>query len=149
MSFNEANTVEQMVLHACQGLGWKFIPGPQLTRQPGDVFVESKLRDALIRLNPEIAAQTDRADEVIYMLRAILLTVQNDGLVRSNEAITAWLHGDKTMPFGLNGEHTTIRLIDFENPANNDLLVCNQWTYQVGSLAKRFDVVLLSTDCRS
>jgi type I restriction enzyme R subunit len=143
MSFNEANTVEQMVLHACQGLGWKFIPGPQLTRQPGDVFVESKLRDALIRLNPEIAAQTDRADEVIYMLRAILLTVQNDGLVRSNEAITAWLHGDKTMPFGLNGEHTTIRLIDFENPANNDLLVCNQWTYQVGSLAQRFYVLFL------
>ncbi|MFN7842993.1 MAG: hypothetical protein ACK5N9_14845, partial [Pirellula sp.] len=79
MSFNEANTVEQMVLDACQGLGWKFIPGPQLTRQLGDVFVESKLRDALIRLNPEIAIQTDRADEVIYKLRAILLTVQNDG----------------------------------------------------------------------
>jgi type I restriction enzyme R subunit len=80
---------------------------------------------------------------VMYKLRAILLTVQNDGLVRSNEALAEWLHGDKTMPFGPNGEHTTVRLIDFENPANNDLVVCNQWTYQVGQLSKRFDVVLL------
>lgn len=26
--FNEANTVEQMILDACQGLGWQFVPGP-------------------------------------------------------------------------------------------------------------------------
>ena len=43
--FNEANTVEQMILDACQGLGWQFVPGPQLPRQAGDVFVESQLRD--------------------------------------------------------------------------------------------------------
>ena len=62
---NEANTVEQMILDACQQFGWQFVPGPQLPRQAADVFVESQLRDALIRLNPEIAAQPDRADEVI------------------------------------------------------------------------------------
>ena len=33
-------------------------------------MVESWVREALIRLNPEIAAQPDRADEVIYNLRA-------------------------------------------------------------------------------
>jgi hypothetical protein len=26
--FNEANTVEQMILDACQGIGWQFVPGP-------------------------------------------------------------------------------------------------------------------------
>ena len=31
------------------------------------------LRQALIRLNPEIAAQPERADEVLYKLRAIVL----------------------------------------------------------------------------
>jgi len=141
--FNEANTVEQMILDACQGLGWKFVPGPQLPRQATDVFVESQLRDALIRLNPEIAAQPDRADEVIYKLRAIPLAVQHDGLVRSNEALAEWLRNDKTMPFGERGEHTTVRLIDFDDPENNELIVCNQWTYKVGQLEKRFDIVLL------
>ena len=141
--FNEANTVEQMILDACQGLGWQFVPGPQLPRQAADVFVESQLRDALIRLNPEIAAQPDRADEVIYKLRAIPLAVQNDGLVRSNEALAEWMRNDKTMPFGERGEHTTVRLIDFDHPENNELIVCNQWTYKVGQLEKRFDIVLL------
>lgn len=143
MTFNESNTVEQMILDACQGLGWQFVPGPQLPRQAADVFVESQLRDALIRLNPEIAAQPDRADEVIYKLRAIPLAVQNDGLVRSNEALAEWMRNDKTMPFGDRGEHTTVRLIDFEHPENNELIVCNQWTYKVGQLEKRFDIVLL------
>ena len=104
MTFNEANTVEQMILDACQRLGWQFVPGPQLPRQAADVFVESQLRDALIRLNPEIAAQPDRADEVIYKLRAIPLAVQNDGLVRSNETLAEWVRNDKTMPFGERGE---------------------------------------------
>ena len=43
-----------------QELGWQFVSGQQLARQAADVFVGSQLRDALIRLNPEIAAQPDR-----------------------------------------------------------------------------------------
>lgn len=143
MMFNEANTVEQMILDACQEFGWQFVPGPQLPRQAADVFVEPQLRDALIRLNPEIAVQPDRADEVIYKLRAIPLAVQTDGLVRSNEALAEWMRNDKTMPFGARGEHTTVRLIDFDDPTTNELIVCNQWTYKVGKLEKRFDIVLL------
>jgi type I restriction enzyme R subunit len=64
-----------------------------LPRQPGDVMVESWVREALINLNPEIAAQPDRADEVIYNLRACILSVQADGLVRTNENFMAWLRG--------------------------------------------------------
>ena len=61
--FTEANTVEQMVLDACIALGWRFVPATSLPRQSSDVFVESLLRQTLIKLNPEIAAQPDRADE--------------------------------------------------------------------------------------
>ncbi|QDV27370.1 PDDEXK family nuclease [Aureliella helgolandensis] len=57
MTFNEANTVEQMILDVCEKLGWQFVPGPQVSCQAADVFVDSPLRDALIRRNPEIAAQ--------------------------------------------------------------------------------------------
>ncbi len=106
-------------------------------------MVESWVREALIRLNPEIAAQPDRADEVIYNLRACILSVQADGLVRANENFMAWLRGEKTMPFGPNGEHVTVRLVDSAQPANNRLTVSNQWTYQAGAVEKRFDVVFL------
>jgi hypothetical protein len=171
MSFNESNTVEQMILDAATSLGsgagssvlredppagwggslgeefkpsrWTYVAATALPRQPGEVMVEPWVREALISLNPEIAEQPDRADEVIYALRAILLSVQGDGLVRANENFMAWLRGEKTMPFGPNGEHVAVRLVDFTQPGKNRLTVTNQWTYQTGSVVKRFDVVFL------
>ncbi len=171
MSFTESNTVEQMILDAATRLGsgadssllredppagwggslgeefkpsrWSYVSATALPRQPGEVMVEPWVREALMALNPEIAAQPDRADEVIYALRAILLSVQGDGLVRANENFMAWLRGEKTMPFGPNGEHVPVRLLDFTQPAKNRLTVTNQWTYQTGSVVKRFDVVFL------
>jgi type I restriction enzyme R subunit len=171
MTFTESNTVEQMILDAVSPRGidsggalvlredppgwgdslggelrpakWEFVRGTDVPRGPADVMVESWLRVALIRLNPDIAAQHDRADEVIYALRAILLSVQADGLVRANENFTAWLRGEKTMPFGPNGEHVPVRLVDAVNPVNNQLVITNQWTYQAGAVEKRFDVVFV------
>ena len=105
--------------------------------------MEPWVREALIALNPEIAEQPDRADEVIYALRAILLSVQGDGLVRANENFMAWLRGEKTMPFGPSGQHVPVRLLDFTQPGRNRLTVTNQWTYQTGSVTKRFDVVFV------
>jgi len=81
--FTEANTVEQMVLDASVALCWRFVLAPKLSRQSSDVFVESSLRQALIKLNLEIADQPDRANEVIYKLQAIVLTAKNDRLTRS------------------------------------------------------------------
>lgn len=159
--FNEENTVEQMVIDVLCGSvsrtmaaetrapyagepgGWRYIPAELLPRQYSDVFVESMVRDALIRLNPEIKSQPDRADEVLYRLRAILLTVQNEGLVRANELFAEWLRGEKTMPFGDRGEHTPVRIIDFEDLNNNDYVVTNQWGFPVKEGGKRFDTVLL------
>src|ERR1700722_19933439 len=146
MTFNESNTVEKMVLDAASRLGtvgtnWSYVYGPKVPRQNGDVMVESWLRESMIKLNPEIAEQPDRADEVIYNLRACILSVQADGLVRANENFMAWLRAEKTMPFGPNGEHVTVRLVDSSEPTNNRLTVCNQWTYQAGAVEKRFDVV--------
>ena len=156
MTFNEFNTVEQMILDAAISSGssagssvvngvssknWTHLAGTALPRQLGEVMVEPWVREALITLNPEIAEQPDRADEVIYALRAILLSVQGDGLVRANENFMAWLRSEKTMPFGPNGQHVAVRLVDFTQLAKNRLTVVNQWTYQTGGVTKRFDVV--------
>ncbi len=169
MTFTESSTVERMILDTVTrkrsiarltvwenppgwggSLGgdlrparWEYVPAADVPRQWGDAVVYPWLREALINLNPEIAAEPDRADEVIYNLRAILLAVQADGLVRANENFMAWLRGEKTMPFGKNGEHVPVRLVDTTNPANNHLVVTNQWTYQAGSVEKRFDVVFV------
>src|SRR5688572_1899878 len=103
MAFNEANTVEQMILDAVSGVagvlrlsaqqqlpmyakggkaaGWKYFAPTEVPRNPADVMVEAWVREALVTMNPEIAERPDRADEVIYALRACILSVQSDGLV--------------------------------------------------------------------
>src|SRR6185436_14193343 len=119
MTFNEANTVEAFVrdrlcggvthhtavgpglarrLGNLSGAGWHYVSRQNLPRQTGEVLVEDHLREALVRLNPEIAAQPDRADDVLYKLRAIIMSVRSDGLVKANEEFAAWLTGDRSMP---------------------------------------------------
>jgi type I restriction enzyme R subunit len=125
------------------GLGWHYIAPTNIPRQPHEVFVEDWIREALIRLNPEIADIPDRADEVLYKLRAVVLAVRSDGLIKANEELTAWLRGDRSMPFGPNNEHTTVRLVDFENIENNHYVVTNQFTFRAGPAERRADLVLL------
>jgi len=143
MSFNEANTVRDGIRDYLKKTGYTYVPRSDLPRKETDVFVEPYLVDALIKLNPEIAQHPDRADEVIYKLRAILLSVQSVGLVRANEIFTEWLHGEHSMPFGKNGEHVPIRLIDYENPEKNQCVVTTEYSFSTGTVTKRMDIVLL------
>lgn len=126
-----------------RGAGWQYVPPADLPRQPSDVLVEPYVREALIRLNPSIAAQPDRADEVLHKLRAILLSVRGEGLIRANELFTAWLRGEMSMPFDRNNEHVTVRLIDFDDLDANQYVVTTQYTFRAGAAERRADVVLL------
>ena len=124
---------------ASWGSGWHFIPAVALPRDANDVFVEPYVRDALVRLNPSIEAEPDRTNEVIHKLRAIVLAVRSEGLIRANELFTGWLRNEQSMPFGPDHEHVTIRLIDYENLDNNQYILATQYTF----LKRRADVVLL------
>ena len=164
MTFNEANTVEAFVRdllcggvthHTAvgpglarrtgqiSGLGWHYLSCENLPRQPQEALVEDHLSEALIRLNPTIAGQPDRVDDVLYRLRAIIMGVRSDGLVKSNEEFAAWLTGEKSMPFGENGEHVTIKLIDFDDLEQNQYVVTQQYTFRAGKTEKRADLVML------
>lgn len=160
--FNEANAVEDLVLDVLDPsrskpttsalaetparylarAGWTYVPAVSLARKESDVLVESEVREALIRLNPEIAARPEYADQVLYRLRAILLSGGGGNLVSANEEFAAWLTGERTMPFGPKGEHVPIRLIDFDNLPNNVFVATNQYTYKT-NVEVRFDITLL------
>lgn len=141
MGFNEANAVRDAIRdHLVRpGQGWKYISRTKLQRAENEVFVTKDLIEALIRLNPEIAEQPDRAEEVIYKLRAALYAVRSDGLVRSNEEFMSWLTGEHSMPFGKNGEHVPVKIIDFEDPSKNRYVVTTEYPFN----DKRMDIVLL------
>lgn len=141
MTFNEANAVRDFVRD--QGVlgGWDFVPGVDLARDTADVLVEKDLHDALIRLNPTIAAEPERAEEVLHRLRAVILAARTGSLMAANEEFAAWLNGDRTMPFGADGEHVTIDLLDLEDPRADRHVVSTEVTFSRGQVARRFDLV--------
>ena len=144
MTFNEANTIEEAIRHklsSLKGVKWDFIHGNDMPRQPQDVLVESWLKEALCRLNPGIAKDPQKADEVIYKLRGVLLDASHSGLVRANEVFTEWLRGEKSMPLGKDGEHITIHLIDYDDHSQNKYVVSQQ-VPSMGGKNAFFDLVL-------
>jgi type I restriction enzyme, R subunit len=165
-SFNESNTVEAYVRDLLagpikavptntiqqplasygpspKGIGWRYATPADVPRQIQEVLVEPWLRETLIRLNPEIAAESERADEVLYKLRAIVLSVRSDGLIRANEEMTAWMRGERSMPFGHNNQHVPVRLIDLDDLSQNQYIVTQQYIYRAGPTERRADLVLL------
>lgn len=144
--FNEANSVRDFVRDLAKSVDVPFVAGNELPRRTDEVLLEGSVKDALVRLNPEIAAEPGKADEVIYNLRAILIAARTSPHpVVANEELMAWLTGQKSMPFGPNGEHTTIRLIDFDHlddDSSNKWAISTEVTFRQGRLEKRFDLVL-------
>ncbi|MGV8111807.1 MAG: type I restriction endonuclease subunit R [Lentimicrobium sp.] len=143
MVFTELNSVEYYIIHQLTGVNlnknsvaepkatygslWKYKSAEELNRGVNEVLDEAELQASLIRLNPEIANCHELADEVIYKLRAILISVSQMGLVKANEEFFKWMSGDKTMPFGENNRHVPVRLIDFEVITNNTYILTNQY----------------------
>ena len=144
--FNEDNTIEKMVLSSLSNNGWKYIPAEELPRAYSDVMVESMVKAALIRLNPEIAAEPSRADEVIYKLRTLILTVQPHDLVTQNELFKKLVFEENSFPFGKDGRMIPIRFfgtLKKDDLTLNEYVVTNQWVFPKKEDGKRLDIVLL------
>ena len=148
MPFNEQNSVEHFLVHKLTGINlnnihngmvkedavpysdetqWRYIQPDQLPRDISDVLWEKELKDSLCRINPFLASNPERADEVIHKLRAIIITVGNVGLVRANEEFARWLRNEVSLPFGKNNQHVIVRLIDYDNIGNNSFILTNQF----------------------
>ena len=83
MTFNESNSAEHYIIHKLSGVNlntntsednlesykWLYKDPVQINRGINDVLVEGEIKEALIRLNPEINQKPELADEIIYKLR--------------------------------------------------------------------------------
>ena len=143
--FNE-DTFEKMVCDTLKNNGWKYISADDLPRQHSDVLVESMVKNALIRLNPCIAEDPSRADEVIYKLRTLILSVQPNNLVAQNEEFKKLVFENNSFPFGKDGRMVPITFFGSLYPeeiTKNEYVVTNQWVYPKAEAGKRLDIVLL------
>lgn len=131
---NYENAVLQL-LH--EGLGYTYVYGPDVDRDYHSPLYEDVLLPALQRINPGLPY--DALNEAIYKLR----NFESGTLVQKNMVFMDYLQSGVPVKFYEQGEERSalVRLVDFQNPANNDFTVANQWTF-IENSEKRPDVVL-------
>jgi type I restriction enzyme R subunit len=148
MSFTES-VVEDATLAWLEALGNAVLHGPELAAgEPGaersdpnyrDVLLERRLRQALVRLNPDLPSE---ALEDAYRK---LTRVDAPSLVERNRAVHRMLVDGVTVEYrrkdgSIAGAQA--RVIDFDVPEGNDWLAANQFTVSEGQHTRRPDVVL-------
>ncbi|WP_306232860.1 type I restriction endonuclease subunit R [Agrococcus beijingensis] len=135
-------SVRQPLVAALVAVGWKHVPAHRLERELESPLIERELTSALERLNPLVAEAPERAEEVLRPLRAALLSAREAGLVVANRDMAEWLRGSQSVRF-LGAPHDApVRLIDFEDPAANSLIVSEEVSFGVPGHTARFDLVL-------
>ena len=142
--FSEAD-IEKMLIDQAQQHGWKYVPADEIPRSMDSVLVDIWLKEALLKLNPDITPA--QADQVIHKLRAAVIGVQAHDLVSANERFRDLLFEKNTYPFDKDGEHIPIRFFE-EDPEKlplNSYVITNQWCFPKASAegGKRLDLVLL------
>lgn len=131
--------VEDVTLSWLEELGYQVLYGPDIApsgkEEPGteresysDVILFDRLRDALSRINPSLD------DNTIVEVSRKLTRPESPSLVANNRAFHKWLVNGVSIERKTKEGHKweIARLVDFENPDNNDWLVVNQFTV-VGS----------------
>ena len=139
--------VEQAALAWLSGVGWQVLHGPDIAPDTpnaeradyGQIVLEQRLRDAMAGLNPDLPA--DALDEAMRKL------IRPDGstLEARNRAFHRMLVNGVEIEFrGPEGRvrGDQVRVIDFDNPGNNEFVAVNQFTVTENRNNRRPDVVL-------
>ena len=141
------STVESAALAWLETLGWKSARGPDIapdmvgSERDGydEVFLRRRLHAALAHLNPKLPPEA--------LAEASRKLTHPDGATTEtrNRAFHRMLVEGVTVEFrAVDGaiHGAQVRVIDFENPADNDWLAVNQFTVTENKNKRRPDIVL-------
>ena len=143
-TFTEASTIQAAVADRLLRVdfGWSEVHPDHLQREDISALIEPEVAEALVRFNPGIAAEPGRIDQVLPPLRAVILSVAEDGLVAANERMMNWLRGREAVHFVGEPAPLPVKLIDFDDPRANRLVVSREVVFRAGASERRYDLVL-------
>ncbi|AJJ48056.1 type I restriction endonuclease subunit R [Francisella tularensis subsp. novicida] len=140
------DNIENYAIDLFKSQGYNYIYAPDVapdTDNPiratfSDVVLENLLRDKLLEINHQI--EPNLIDDAIKKL----LRTSSDELLADNELIhqyiTQGIKVEYTKDGATRGE--IVKLIDFDNPSNNDFTVMNQFTIIENDNNKRPDLII-------
>lgn len=127
---DEYDKVELPAIAQLQAMGWSYINGLQLTPAPSgereyfrEVVLEKRLATAIQRINPWISDENLRKvmREVTHPLTATLMEANQNFW----NTLVNYQSVEQDLGKGRKGQ--TVKLIDFDNIANNEFLCVNQF----------------------
>lgn len=129
-----------IIEHLVDSLGYDHLYGPDVRRSSDDyrdVFLPDVLPDALARINKGLPSAA--IDEAILKIS----NVEGGTLEQRNETFNDYLQSGVEVRYfdGEQDRDEIVRLLDFDDPGNNDFYVVNQWTF-VEYSEKRPDVIV-------
>lgn len=140
------STVEEAALELFSGLGYTILHGPDIA--PGELFAErssydevvlvKRLREALARINPKVPTET--IQEAVKKI----LSVQGPNLEESNRRFHEFLTDGIDVEYRAKDRivYDQLKLLDLDDPANNDWVALNQFTVIENKNNRRPDVVV-------
>ena len=144
--FTESD-IEEAALAWLADLGWAVAHGPDIAPDAlaaersdyGQVLLEQRLRDSLARLNPDLPADA-LGDALRRLTRPEESTLEARNRTfhrRLVDGVTVEYRTDEGEVRGAQAH-----VIDFDDPANNDWLAVNQFTFVENKHERRPDIVL-------
>ena len=139
--------VEIATLEWLKDIGWRIANGSNIAPDTisseredyGVVYLERRLRDALRRLNPNLTVSAlEDAYQKLNRLEGATLETRNREFHRMSVDGVAVEY--RTPDGTVRG--AIARIIDFDDPSNNDWLAVNQFTVVENTNERRLDVVL-------
>ena len=115
---------ENTLIALFQELGYAYECGYDVERDYRNPYYEEDLRDALQRQNPMLSAEV--LNEAFR-----LVTHVNEGILEQrNEQLMDYVQNGVEVKYSEDGRPKTalVKLVNYENPLQNQFKVCNQWT---------------------
>jgi type I restriction enzyme, R subunit len=132
-SSEEYDKVEKPALEQLQSLGWEYVQGSNLSPDVSDersylsdVVLVSRLEAAIKKINPWIN------DSNLNQVVRDLTKIQTSTLMEANQSIWSSLtqYMSVVQDLGKGNKGQTVKIIDFDNPDNNEFLCTNQFKVQ-------------------
>lgn len=135
--------IEKWAVEMLEQQGYMYLAPEAQEAERGDmhdVVLTARLHDAVARLNPAVPEEA-REDAV----KKVLALAHSPHLIEVNEEFQRMLtDGVSVSSYADDGQRgEVVRIIDFDNPKNNDLVVANQFSVLYDNSSKRPDVVLI------
>jgi type I restriction enzyme R subunit len=146
VSLIDENMAEQAALDWFEELGYQRVFGPDIAPQGPNqeretykqVVLADRLMTALARINPHLPAPVleDATRQVIHGNIA--------GLMQANRQFHTWVTDGVPVEVIRNGDTLgdRVRLIDLDNPDNNDWVAINQFSVEGAKHTRRPDIVV-------